>query len=76
MIGVPHTHTAKLTGRMRLRASWTGRPIAQVEEEHETRHRYGEQRIAHWYAWRDARRSDLVVGPPAPFPPPEQEGKR
>lgn len=61
--GTPHTHSIRLTGRMRIRSSWTGRPIAQVEEVHETRRMFGDPLISRWLIWRDACRADLVTEP-------------
>lgn len=63
MIGVPHTHTTEPTGRIRLRASWLGRPVAQIEETHETRHMFSRELISRWVRWRDARRDDVVTTP-------------
>lgn len=62
-MGTPHTRHARLTGRIRLRASWWfGRPVAQVEVEHETRRfRPDGSVIAKWYVWRDAKRSDILT---------------
>ncbi len=53
-------HTAFLTGQIRLRVSWLGRVVAQVEECHTTHAKYGGELIAEWHVWRDARREDVT----------------
>lgn len=60
--GTLHTRHARLTGAIRLRASWWfGRPVAQVEVEYETRRMFGGETIAKWVTWRDAKRADILT---------------
>ena len=61
---VPERITMVLTGRIRFRMGWFGRPIAMVEEAREVRR--GNQPpdsppIGVTLHWRDADRADLFV---------------